>query len=117
LRLHVRRSPGVCCRLSRKAIFASHVSILTVEPMPISETEILDRVRKVTAEVLRRDIATITPASKFREELGADSLDTVTLLMALEEEFKRPISDDEAKQLTHVQAAADFIKAQMPSGS
>lgn len=53
--------------------------------MAISDEEILIRIRKVCAEVLKVDKGKMVPESRFREDLGADSLDTVSLLMALED--------------------------------
>jgi acyl carrier protein len=51
----------------------------------------------VLCEVLKVKPETVTPQSRIKEDLGADSLDTVSLLMTLEDEFKEPISDDTAK--------------------
>jgi acyl carrier protein len=51
----------------------------------------------VVCEVLKVKPETVTPQSRIKEDLGADSLDTVSLLMTLEDEFKEPISDDTAK--------------------
>jgi acyl carrier protein len=50
------------------------------------------------------------PSSRFKEDLGADSLDLVTLIMALEEEFKGPISDEEATGLKTIGDVVDFIE-------
>ncbi|MBD3317987.1 MAG: acyl carrier protein [Chitinivibrionales bacterium] len=79
------------------------------------ERKILERLRKVVAEVLRVDEQTITLDTRYKEDLGADSLDTVTLLMALEEEFKGQISDEEAEGLTTVGKTVAFIKDKMPA--
>ena len=53
----------------------------------------------------------ITPNASFIEDLGADSLDTVELVMAFEEEFGMEISDEDAEKLTNVQAVVDYLKA------
>lgn len=70
---------------------------------------IADRVLKVVHEVLRVPEEKITVDSRFKEDLGADSLDTVTLLMALEEEFEGDIADEEAEKLNTVGDAISFI--------
>jgi acyl carrier protein len=53
----------------------------------------------------------VTNAASFVEDLGADSLDTVELVMALEEEFETEIPDEEAEKITTVQAAIDYVTA------
>jgi len=67
------------------------------------------RVRTIIAEVLRVSDDRITTESRFREDLGADSLDLVTLLMALEQEFSGSISDKEAAGMTTVGQAVAII--------
>ena len=71
---------------------------------------ITQRVDSIVKEVLRVDPARIMPSSRFKEDLGADSLDLVSLIMALEEEFKGPISDDEAANLATIGDAVNFIE-------
>ena len=71
---------------------------------------VTQRVDSIIKEVLRVDPAKIVPSSRFKEDLGADSLDLVTLIMALEEEFKGPISDDEAAGLATVGDVVNFIE-------
>lgn len=77
----------------------------------LTEKQILGRIQDVCAEVLKAEKETVVGASRFREDLGADSLDMVTLLMALEDEFKGPISDEEAKQLGTVQDVLNLLLA------
>ena len=79
-----------------------------------------ERVKKIVAEQLgvKEDIAN---DASFVDDLGADSLDTVELVMALEEEFECEIPDDEAEKITTVQQAIDYIvkkrlKPDIPSG-
>ncbi|MDR3323893.1 MAG: acyl carrier protein [Zoogloeaceae bacterium] len=72
---------------------------------------IVERVKKKVAEQLGVDEATIKNESSFVDDLGADSLDTVELVMALEEEFECEIPDEEAEKITSVQQAIDFILA------
>ena len=69
------------------------------------------RVRKIVAEQLGVNEADIKNESSFVDDLGADSLDTVELVMALEEEFECEIPDEEAEKITSVQQAIDYIKA------
>ena len=69
------------------------------------------RVKKIVAEQLGVNDADIKPESTFVDDLGADSLDTVELVMALEEEFECEIPDEEAEKITSVQQAIDYIKA------
>jgi len=68
-----------------------------------------DRVKKIVAEQLgvKEDIAN---DASFVDDLGADSLDTVELVMALEEEFECEIPDDEAEKITTVQQAIDYVE-------
>jgi len=70
-----------------------------------------DRVKKIVIEQLGVKDEEVKPSSSFVDDLGADSLDTVELVMALEEEFDIEIKDDEAEKITTVQLAVDFIKA------
>ncbi|MBN1982098.1 MAG: acyl carrier protein [Chitinivibrionales bacterium] len=75
-----------------------------------SDEEIIERVKKILCDVLKVDRESITPASRFKENLGADSLDNVTLLMAFEDEFKQSISDAEASSLVSVESVVALIK-------
>ena len=73
--------------------------------------DIEQRVRKVIAEQLSINEADIKNESAFIEDLGADSLDTVELVMALEDAFKIEIPDDQQEKLRTVQQAIDYIQA------
>jgi acyl carrier protein len=73
------------------------------------------RVRKIVAEQLGVNEADVKNESSFVNDLGADSLDTVELVMALEEEFETEIPDEEAEKITTVQQAVDYIKANASS--
>ena len=72
--------------------------------------EIEAKIIKIIGEQLAKDESEITMEANFVEDLEADSLDTVELVMALEEEFGIEIPDDSAEKITTVQAAVDFIK-------
>lgn len=70
-----------------------------------------DRVRKIVAEQLGVKEEEVTSEASFVEDLGADSLDTVELVMALEEEFETEIPDEEAEKITTVKLAIDYVEA------
>jgi acyl carrier protein len=69
------------------------------------------RVKKIVAEQLGVNEADIKNESNFVDDLGADSLDTVELVMALEEEFECEIPDEDAEKITTVQQAVDYVNA------
>ncbi|EDM65335.1 MULTISPECIES: acyl carrier protein [Moritella] len=68
-----------------------------------------ERVKKIIIEQLGVKEEEVKNEASFVDDLGADSLDTVELVMALEEEFDTDIPDDEAEKITTVQAAIDFV--------
>ncbi|MFL2554601.1 MAG: acyl carrier protein [Candidatus Rariloculaceae bacterium] len=70
-----------------------------------------DQVRNIIAEQLGVKVDEIKNNASFVDDLGADSLDTVELVMALEEEFDAEIPDDEAEKITTVQNAIDYVTA------
>ena len=70
-----------------------------------------ERVKKITIEQLGVSEAEVKINSSFVDDLGADSLDTVELVMALEEELDTEIPDEEAEKITTVQAAVDYVTA------
>ncbi|PCJ44881.1 MAG: acyl carrier protein [Moraxellaceae bacterium] len=72
-------------------------------------SDIEDRVKKIVAEQLGVKLDEISNDSSFVEDLGADSLDTVELVMALEEEFETEIPDEQAEKITKVQEAIDYV--------
>ena len=72
-------------------------------------SNIEDRVKKIVAEQLGVKEEEVRAESSFVDDLGADSLDTVELVMALEEEFETEIPDEEAEKITTVQLAINYI--------
>ena len=72
---------------------------------------IVERVTKLVCEQLGVKEEEVTQEASFVEDLGADSLDTVELVMALEEEFETEIPDEEAEKITTVKEAIDYIEA------
>jgi|TARA_B100000927_G_scaffold79188_1_gene63256 acyl carrier protein len=73
-------------------------------------SEVLDKVVEIVCNQLTVDKNDVTPESSFVEDLGADSLDTVELVMAFEEEFGLEIPDDEAENITTIKSAVDWIE-------
>jgi len=91
-----------------------------ISPRPVAATPreaskpmstIEDRVKKIVVEQLGVAEDQVTPDASFVDDLGADSLDTVELVMALEEEFDTEIPDDEAEKITTVKQAIEFVQA------
>ncbi|GIX33697.1 MAG: acyl carrier protein [Lysobacterales bacterium] len=76
-------------------------------------SSIEDRVKKIIVEQLGVKEEEVTPNASFVDDLGADSLDIVELVMALEEEFECEIPDEEAEKITNVQQAIDYIRAHL----
>jgi acyl carrier protein len=81
------------------------------EVIDMATTE--ERVRGIIVELLGVDESKITPAARFREDLEADSLDLVELIMAFEEEFGGEIADEEAQKITTVGQAIAYIDEHM----
>jgi acyl carrier protein len=79
----------------------------------MSNNSIEERVKKIIIEQLGVKPEEVTNDASFVEDLGADSLDTVELVMALEEEFECEIPDEDAEKITTVQQAIDYIKAHL----
>jgi acyl carrier protein len=71
---------------------------------------VADRVKKIIVDQLGVEEETVTAEASFVDDLGADSLDTVELVMALEEEFGIEIPDEDAEKITRVKEAVDYIE-------
>ena len=71
----------------------------------------LEKMKEIIAEQLSVDAATVTEASSFKEDLGADSLDLFELVMALEDEYSVEIPAEDLEQLTTVGQVMDYLKA------
>jgi acyl carrier protein len=84
---------------------------LTAKGVIPAMSTIVERVTKLVCEQLGVKEEEVTPEASFVEDLGADSLDTVELVMALEEEFETEIPDEEAEKITTVKEAIDYIEA------
>ncbi len=72
-----------------------------------------ERVKKIVVEQLDVSEDSVTNEASFVDDLGADSLDTVELVMALEEEFECEIPDEQAEKITTVQQAIDYVSAHL----
>jgi acyl carrier protein len=70
-----------------------------------------DKIRKIISEKLSVDLEEVVPEASFVDDLGADSLDLVELIMSMEEEFDIDISDEDAEKLVTVKDAIDYINA------
>ncbi|PSB15786.1 acyl carrier protein [Phormidesmis priestleyi ULC007] len=75
----------------------------------MSANEIFEKVQKIVADQLGVETSAVVPQASFQNDLGADSLDTVELVMALEEEFEIEIPDEAAEEILTVQSAVDYI--------
>ncbi len=79
----------------------------------MDNTELESKVRKIIADRLQVDEASVTPTASYVEDLGADSLDLVELVMAFEEEFKLEIPDQDAETMKTVGASIDYLKQKL----
>ena len=80
------------------------------EERGLDREEILGKIQEITADRLGVDESDVTPDASFREDLEADSLDLVELIMELEEQFGMEIPDEEAEKITTVEEAVDYVQ-------
>lgn len=78
--------------------------------MADTQTSVAERVKQIIVEQLGVDASEVTPQAHFVNDLGADSLDTVELVMALEEEFDTEIPDEQAEKIQTVGQAIEYIQ-------
>ena len=79
----------------------------------MADVELEAKVRKIIADRLQVDEASVTTTASYVEDLGADSLDLVELIMAFEEEFKLEIPDQDAETMKTVGASIDYLKKKL----
>ncbi len=75
----------------------------------LEREEVLGKIQEITADRLGVDEGDVTPEASFREDLEADSLDLVELIMELEEQFGMEIPDEEAEKITTVDEAVEYV--------
>jgi acyl carrier protein len=74
-----------------------------------TKKEVVEKVRQIVSEQLGVDDAEVTPSASFIDDLGADSLDQVELVMALEEAFNMEVGDEDTEKMVTVQNAIDYV--------
>jgi acyl carrier protein len=79
----------------------------------MAEQTTLERIKAIIVELLGVDPAKVTPEARFREDLEADSLDLVELIMEFEEKFGGEISDEDAQKITTVGQAVEYVETRM----
>jgi acyl carrier protein len=82
-----------------------------------NEMAVEEKVKQIIVEQLQVDEAEVTPSASFQEDLGADSLDVVELVMQFEEAFDMEIPDEDAEKIKTVQDAVDYIKKNGKGGN
>lgn len=102
------RAPGVCFLQSQKGFSAMPDPQITM-PSAVADETVEDKVKRIIIDELGVDEVEVTPNARFIDELGADLLDQVELVMRFEEEFDLQIPDDDAERIQTVQAAVDYI--------
>jgi acyl carrier protein len=79
--------------------------------------DLYERIKEIVVDRLGVDVARVTMEAKFREDLEADSLDLVELIMAFEDEFGGEISDDDAQKIKTVGQAVEYLQKRMDAGA
>ena len=89
----------------------SGTKLVSANHKEVIQMSIEDKVKKIIAEKLSVDMEEVVPEASFVDDLGADSLDLVELIMSMEEEFDVEISDEDAEKITTVKDAFDYVAA------
>jgi len=79
-----------------------------------AKTNVAEKIKQIVSEQLGVDEAEVTPTASFVDDLGADSLDTVELVMAFEEAFEIEIPDEDAEKIRTVQDAVTYVEKKVP---
>jgi acyl carrier protein len=87
----------------------SEADVVSANNKEVILMSIEDKVKKIIAEKLSVDMEEVVPEASFVDDLGADSLDLVELIMSMEEEFDVEISDEDAEKITTVKDAFDYV--------
>ncbi|XP_074321175.1 acyl carrier protein 2, mitochondrial-like [Silene latifolia] len=113
VRIPVSSNPNSSFSLSsavNNLVFNRHLSTSEdVRGSFLDKSEVTDRVVSVVKNFQKTDPSKVTPNAHFQKDLGLDSLDTVEIVMALEEEFRFEIPDNEADKISSINMAVDFI--------
>jgi acyl carrier protein len=96
--------------LERSVLQENNRNQIQTKPKEELSMSVEERVKRIVIDQLGVEEGQVTQEAKFVEDLGADSLDTVELVMALEEEFKLEIPDDEAEKISTVGQAVEYIE-------
>ena len=87
------------------------------QPVPALQDKFFLKVQAIIAQQLLLDAGEVTPSARFAEDLGADSLDTVELVMEFEDKFDLMISDEDAEEIKTVQNAVEYLRRKAKAAS
>ncbi len=93
--------------VNKASTFNIHLTI------PMADASIVEKVKNIIVEELGVQEEQVTPEARFTEDLGADSLDVVELVMAIEDEFSITVSDDDTEKLQSVESVINYIEEQL----
>ncbi|KAL2454860.1 Acyl carrier protein 2 [Abeliophyllum distichum] len=103
------QNPGAGLRVALSRLISSRHYCVEVKGSFLDKSEVTDRVVNCVKNFQKVDPSKVTPNAHFQNDLGLDSLDTVEIVMALEEEFGFEIPDNEADKINSINLAVDFI--------
>ncbi|XP_042502087.1 acyl carrier protein 2, mitochondrial-like isoform X1 [Macadamia integrifolia] len=109
LRVNVQSRNATPFAFSLNNLFLRYFSSEEVRGSFLNKSEVADRVISVVKNLQKVDPSKVTPNANFQNDLGLDSLDTVEIVMAFEEEFGFEIPDNEADKISSINLAVDFI--------